>query len=285
MGYFWNRFLRIFPALIVVLMLTVLLAPLIYQNENISYLSNPDVWSYIPNNLFIYRLQSGIDGIFEGNPLKHSINASLWTLCFEFTLYILTSLLIIFKRPIPLIITLSIAFIFFSASDLFFLNYFSSKMFLFVNSKTLIELGVYFIGGSFLAVIGFEKYKFKRLIAFICLTIIFISLYFHEFYYYKHLLTPIIIFFGLSSTPHLNNIKTKIGDLSYGVYIYGFPIQQTLQHFFKLNSTLLTVYSLALSLIFGYLSWHLIEKNALTLKRLDLGLIYQKIKSNFSKKN
>jgi peptidoglycan/LPS O-acetylase OafA/YrhL len=283
-NYFWNRILRIYPALIVVLCLTVILAPIIYSNESVNYLSNRDVWTYIPNNLFIYKLQSGIEGVFENNPLKHVINSSLWTLCFEFTLYILAALLFIFKRSRASIILAIATFIFFSVSDLYFSKYFANELFLKVNSKILIELGVYFIGGSCLALIEFEKYNKKKTVAILSLAILLISLYFHKFYYFKHLLIPIIIFLGFSSTKYINDVKNRIGDISYGVYIYGFPVQQTLQHFFKLNSTSLMIYSIFVSLMFGFLSWHLIEKNALKLKQLDLELSYQKIKSLFSSK-
>ena len=74
--------------------------------------------------------------------------------------------------------------------------------------------------------------------------------------------------FGLNPIPFIYNIGEKIGDLSYGIYIYGFPVQQTLMYYFKLNYLELMVYSLIISYIFAYFSWHLIEKNALRLKKL-----------------
>lgn len=59
----------------------------------------------------------------------------------------------------------------------------------------------------------------------------------------------------------------KFGDMSYGIYIYSFPIQQTFMYFFKLKTYELIILSIVCSIIFGYLSWHLIEKRALKYKR------------------
>ncbi len=57
-------------------------------------------------------------------------------------------------------------------------------------------------------------------------------------------------------------------DFSYGVYLYGFPIQQLLVMHFGSHLTPATEMLAALPLTFGcaWLSWHLIEKPALSLK-------------------
>ena len=77
------------------------------------------------------------------------------------------------------------------------------------------------------------------------------------------------VFIGLLPIP-----KSKLmssGDYSYGIYLYGFPIAQTLvalwpevfrQHFLWLLLT-----AIALTSAFAVLSWHLLEKHALSLKR------------------
>jgi peptidoglycan/LPS O-acetylase OafA/YrhL len=60
------------------------------------------------------------------------------------------------------------------------------------------------------------------------------------------------------------------GDYSYGMYLYAFPIQQTLTHLMPnyriwwLNILL----AVPLTFLFSYLSWHLIEKHAFRLKVL-----------------
>lgn len=81
-------------------------------------------------------------------------------------------------------------------------------------------------------------------------------------------LPVLVILLGKSSTRYLNKVGEVIGDTSYGIYIYSFPIQQTLMYFFKLDTALLFMLSLPLSILLGYVSWHLIEKKALGYKDL-----------------
>jgi len=57
-------------------------------------------------------------------------------------------------------------------------------------------------------------------------------------------------------------------DFSYGLYVYSFPVQQTLTGL-GLNAFGLLVYSLlsvSCSLVFAAFSWHFVEKHALKLK-------------------
>jgi peptidoglycan/LPS O-acetylase OafA/YrhL len=91
--------------------------------------------------------------------------------------------------------------------------------------------------------------------------------YFELYRTEEFFLLPItILLIGLLPMPILKDIGKSVGDLSYGIYIYGFLIQQTLVYFFKLNHIELMWYSLIIAYIFGYLSWHLVEKKALQFK-------------------
>ena len=65
------------------------------------------------------------------------------------------------------------------------------------------------------------------------------------------------------------NIRRILGgDLSYGLYIYAFPIQQTIRHFAgEISLAPYFVFCLACTMILAKLSWHLIEKPAMRLRR------------------
>lgn len=76
----------------------------------------------------------------------------------------------------------------------------------------------------------------------------------------------IVLAYGLSNS-WLGSFVNKVGDCSYGVYIYAFPVQQfvLLQYPDIAYGTYLTV-TVLMSLVLGYGSWHLIEKRMLRFK-------------------
>jgi peptidoglycan/LPS O-acetylase OafA/YrhL len=66
----------------------------------------------------------------------------------------------------------------------------------------------------------------------------------------------------------LPRVPERMGDWSYGAYLYGFPVQQVLAHF-KLHETSFVGYVLAstvVTFVLAGLSWHLVEKQALRWK-------------------
>ena len=75
-------------------------------------------------------------------------------------------------------------------------------------------------------------------------------------------LSYVVIAFGSASTPLLRQ-ATVFGDLSYGAYLYAFPIQQLiLDNVHGFGIILCT----ACTLVVAFLSWHLVERPALRLK-------------------
>ena len=143
-----------------------------------------------------------------------------------------------------------------------------------VNGAQFFDLGAFFIAGSFLASIQIKKHQYFDLMAIISILILILSLLFSGYNYIKFFTLPVLIIcFGLKSTPIINTIGDRIGDLSYGIYIYGFPIQQTLMHYFKFNYLELMLYSLIIAFIFAYFSWYFIEEKALKLKKLNIKIV------------
>lgn len=79
-------------------------------------------------------------------------------------------------------------------------------------------------------------------------------------------LTALVIGLGRRHFRALNPLDGH--DLSYGVYLYGFPIQQSLIHFFgaRQSPAVNAAAALTLALICAALSWRLVERPALALK-------------------
>ena len=75
----------------------------------------------------------------------------------------------------------------------------------------------------------------------------------------------VVLAFGLAQHPWLSRWHAR--DYSYGIYIYAFPVQQTLVSFWPqmpLSAYLLSTFVITVAL--AATSWHLVEKPALKLK-------------------
>jgi peptidoglycan/LPS O-acetylase OafA/YrhL len=80
----------------------------------------------------------------------------------------------------------------------------------------------------------------------------------------------IVLYLGQLPIKQLYNIGDKYGDYSYGLYIYAWPVQQTIAHFMsRISPTKMFALSLSTTFILAYFSWWLIEKKALSLKKID----------------
>jgi peptidoglycan/LPS O-acetylase OafA/YrhL len=265
--YYKKRFLRLFPALAVVLFLSLILVSFVYISQ-IPFLKNIEVYAYIPCNLSLYGFQSSIKGVFDTNAY-HSINGSLWTIRYEFSFYIGLSILFFIrsKKNIVSYLLYLIFFIFYILYN-FYLPKFAGVSFLNLLGLHVLNLGTFFIAGSVLASLQLETFKNKKILLFITCSIFLCSLYYNCYDLLKHIVLPfLLLLLGFIPIIGMKDFA-KFGDASYGIYIYSFPIQQTLMWFFKMNTYTLMIYSILLSVAFGFLSWHLIEKRALKINKI-----------------
>lgn len=59
-----------------------------------------------------------------------------------------------------------------------------------------------------------------------------------------------------------------VGDYSYGLYLYAFPVQQLLVWAMpKISILQMVVYSFFCTMLFAVLSWHFIEKRFVSMKK------------------
>lgn len=265
--YVWKRILRLYPALIVMLVLTMLILPVIYSGKNIQ--GESSYKSYFLNGLSLYNMQFKIRGVFENNPYPQTINASLWTLSYEFTMYMtLLGLFIFRKKKICLYILLfAFSLMYWAAA---FRPGFLSGIFDLIHIKTerLHRLGSYFLAGALLTYVNISRFNTLIFRCALAITLLF-SVFFYKFKFVAPVVLPLLIIsIGILQTKNISKTGLKLGDISYGMYIYGFLIQQILLYFFNLSTYLLMIISLVLTFIPAYISWHLIESKALQYKNL-----------------
>jgi peptidoglycan/LPS O-acetylase OafA/YrhL len=80
--------------------------------------------------------------------------------------------------------------------------------------------------------------------------------------------TYAILFASLAFAADVRLFGKRV-DLSYGVYLYGWPVQRLLLFFTKMGLSALLLFgtSLGLTMIIAFLSWTLVERPSLTLVR------------------
>jgi len=265
-NYFFKRCLRLFPALFFMLFISLLLLVFVYTGQNI--FKQNDFYSYLPNNLSLYRIQYKVKDIFESNPYPGAINGSLWSLSYEFTMYLFLLLLYPFRKNRKIVLTaLALSFLFaFLAVTI--IPTFLSGIFAFfrLDSAQMYRLAAFFILGSILSLINSDRLNTKA-VKILLLLLIIASLFLNIYNSTSYILLPIlVIIVGTSYSKTLAYFPEKFGDISYGIYIYGFIIQQTLLNYFVLNPYELTFLTLVPTFILSYLSWHFIEKKFLKYK-------------------
>ncbi len=85
----WARTLRIQPALLAMLLLTVFGLGSLYTSEPLTaYLSSPQLLRYLPKCGTLFGgVAYELPGVFERNPFPKGVNGSLWTLPYEVRMY------------------------------------------------------------------------------------------------------------------------------------------------------------------------------------------------------
>ncbi|AYN00503.1 acyltransferase family protein [Chryseobacterium sp. 3008163] len=267
-NYIWKRILRLYPALIVLFIFTLVVIPFVYVGTQLTS-TLKDYWHYAVNGLSLFKVSYTIKGVFENNPYKGAINGSLWTLAYEFTMYMaLLSLFFVRKKKISYILL----FIAFLAS--YYLYLFKPQLFqkmfisIYLDTAQLYRLATYFLCGSLITLFDLKRINtiYSRIGL---LVLIVISLLFNFYLVIAPIALPfLVIFIGILSTKYINGVGEKFGDISYGVYIYGFIVQQILMHFFNLSPLSLMIISLTFTYILAYLSWHFVEEKMLKYKDL-----------------
>jgi peptidoglycan/LPS O-acetylase OafA/YrhL len=264
------RVLRIVPALFVEILLSAfILGPLLTTVPLSQYFSSTELYSYFFN--VIGYIHYTLPGMFPYNPYPHIVNAQLWTIPYELQCYIaltLTAIVWAFwrhswnkislgqDRVVFLVLTLGLNF---AAVAYFALAKHHSLLRLFeaANGPMLVM--------QFLTGVCFHLWRDKIVLnRWLFLGSVVASWLLTIHYQTEYLailpLAYVTVYLGLLSPPK----KWLFGgaDFSYGLYLFGWPIQQTFEQLFPQYRFwwACLAFSLVLGLLYAAFSWHCIEK-------------------------
>jgi len=263
--YFSKRVRRIYPAYVsTIFLFAVLLAALSSWNVW-QYFSSTEFMKYIFNNLLFlnYRQPCLPGGVFAGNPLC-AVNGALWTIKIEVMFYLMVPFIFwavarYRNRKMAILIGIYIA------SAMYHI-YFSHIQ---INSELARQLPgqlMFFVSGG-AAYFYFNEFTRYRNILFVPSLVLFIVYHWTVspvLYYFYSLALSVFVVYAAYYLRYLGNFG-KIGDLSYGIYIYHFPIIQIFVYFqlFAINPAGSVIAVTLCTALLSFFSWHIIEKQFL----------------------
>lgn len=274
--FFMKRLIRIFPALIVMLLLTIfVLGPLVYNGSIVEYFKNSSVWRYFIDNVNLFgNTAYNIEGVFTNNPYPSAINGSLWSLKHEFIAYIILVILAtlgITKNRKAMLSLTGISVI------VYVLNIKFASIFNCLNNigvvmeiAQFVKLIMYFfIGSSIYLYKDKIKMNFKYFVLAVLILLTGIALNSTK---YALIITIPYILMYVGTVKIKKDILKKIGDFSYALYIYAFPIQQLLVYYLKdkINIWVYMLLSIALTGIISIVTTLLIDNNVKKIKERTL---------------
>lgn len=267
-NYLNKRFSRIVPGYVAVIILTFLLLGSVSTLSIMQYFLHPDSWKYLLANITTLNfLHLGLPEVFTTNQLQ-AVNGSLWTIKIEVAFYFTVPFIVYLFRWLKPNNVLILIFIL-SAAYYYLMGYLAvtkQLQYFYVLQRQLPGQMMFFSGGALLYY-NLKHFKTYAHLYFIAGILCYLLLYSISFYLLYVLSLSIIVIYFAISFPYMGHIS-KYGDLSYGIYIWHFPIIQT---FIALNlferfpqSALMLL--IGIVLFISWLSWHLVEKPYLNKK-------------------
>jgi peptidoglycan/LPS O-acetylase OafA/YrhL len=254
-AYARKRFLRLYPALLFILIIMSLIF-LIFYDQHVS-----EVLAYISwNSIFLSFMHPCVGDMFDNNILC-AVNGALWTLKLEVAYYFFIGVAVFsFKKyAYRLVVIFSlVSFIF--ETMLLFVPPFAEPFRILLHNQIFFKFYYFGLG---VIMYHYEKYisTFNLLIA---LVVGFIGWFlFNIELFFLPIFVVSFVFLIAFKVPKID--MSKFGDLSYGLYIFHFPLIQLFVYNNWLTGMFYIDFILVISilLILSRFSWLYIENKAM----------------------
>ena len=255
------RVIRLVPALAVESVVSIVILGMLFTTLPLGvYFSNPLTARYLFN--IVGHIQFYLPGVYQANPYPGIINAQLWTLPFELMCYILISLFALIGA--------------YRLKKLLLLGCIVLQAILIVRGIIKVEPDHAIVGGPILVMSfmwGVCLYRWRDWIpyslplAVIAGVLTALLLLNHRTAFAVPLFAGYLtVYLGMTNPPR--NRFVSSGDYSYGIFLYGFPIQQAVAaltpgyRLWIVNCLI----SLPVVVAVSALSWFFVEKPAMRLR-------------------
>ncbi len=263
-SYLNKRIRRIYPAYLTVILAGAFLLPLLFSGDAGTILLSNEWWRYLFSNLaFLNFLQPELTGVFSNNPLQ-VINAPLWTIKVEVMFYLSVPLIFLLLKNRKRWLVLACLYIASISYSFYFLTMYQSThlhIYLKLEKQLPGQLSFFLSGGALYFYYTFFKKHWKVTVGCAVLLLIISSQYSSAAQLFYPISLAVIVIFAALLFPYLGNWG-RFGDMSYGVYIYHFPMIQIFTAFslFTIHPWLGFIVLIAAILFTAFLSYRYIER-------------------------
>lgn len=266
--YIIKRVARLLPAYIFVIVFSALILSTLSRYSFIEYFTHPFLYKYLIANLsFLNFIQPDLPGVFSGKNITSDVNGALWTLKVEVCFYIIVPFIIYFAQKFK---RKYIFFIIIYIFAVLYKNFFEHLSSVYNNNlyamiaRQLPGFLSYFISGIALFYY-FKKFIKNKNILFVAGLVIYLT----ELKLNLEIFTPValsLLVFTVAFSVKQFNSFAKYGDISYGIYIFHCPtikIITSFGYFDNYNPILVSICTIIIIIITGFVSWHVLEKHFL----------------------
>ena len=256
------RVLRIYPALVAATLFTIVVAGASSTLGWVEYLTSPVTLRYLVRTASAFDVRDALPGVFATNPFPHAANGSLWTLPVELRLYValgLAGVAGLLARPHAwLAVGLAIA-----AAAIAWPPWVPLEP---NTHDTRLAALLFLLGSLACAWRRHVPLSLPGAALALALPLADVHGFARDGPLFALLLAYVVLVVAYHPSLRLSGLA-RLPDYSSGLYVYAFPIQQTIVWLAPgVAPPALFAATLALTLVVAALSWHALEAPALRLK-------------------
>ena len=253
------RFFRVFPAFFINVTILALVYGAIFTTDTLNnYFHSMGTWDYIFTNLqYKSDMIWNLPGVFEHGMKTATINGSQWTLPAEVRMYVLLGVLggtgLLLLKRLAALVLLAFIVIGFVHPEFFPLH------------PDWFRLGGFFT-------LGVLCYLYKesitvRLDLIVALLLLAVLTRHLSTYVFTFPLAVAAVVFAIAYFLPPFVFLERYGDPSYGIYLWGWPVQQLVAYALPAAGLYLHVtLAIIISFLIGYISWNFFERHMLRFK-------------------
>ena len=266
LDFMFKRVLRVYPGLTVCILVCIFVVGPLGGVDLHHYFQNRDTYRLL-QYLALIRFWNSLPGVFANNPVPEIIDSSLWTIKYEIFCYIIIAIMGVARlvKVVPVLIALAATYLFYNIVSILHIS-----LPLALAPDYMPRFLTYFLMGSAFYLLR-DKIPHNRIWLAVSVLAILFALHSGMRFVFPIFGAYCLFYFAFSPTIPLFGFGRK-WDLSYGTYLYAWPIQQLLLQHVPVTQqpTILAIATIPLSLAAAAVSWALVERPFLEFKKKKL---------------